>query len=319
MALLNVSVTASGASVTVAPSSGDDPTRTSWAAAGDAPGPPMASPASIAAATAVANLRTSPPDRRCPETEAGCADHDAADADAASEIVRRADVAGRGLVIVAMPTAGAGCLVCLDDGQRRCRPRGLVVGGLHVPPDDLAVVVGLDGREQVRAGLGQRPDGDGELVELLRPDADAVVGGPRHRRDGLLERVVTNLDRFGKLFGGEFGRPAGMRLDANGRERRVRGEVQAYGGGPGGVGFVRYPDGDLGPRARGVGVRVDGDMSGSGCRGGHGDDGDAARGEPDARERTRKHGHEKSLTHDDESARPSRRAAFGPQRWVSSA
>src|SRR5690606_24366660 len=163
------------------------------------------------------------------------------------------------------------------------------------------------------------PDGDGELVELLRPDADAVVGGPRHRRDGLLERVVTNLDRFGKLFGGEFGRPAGMRLDANGRERRVRGEVQAYGGGPGGVGFVRYPDGDLGPRARGVGVPVDGDMSGSGCRGGHGDDGDAARGEPDARERTRKHGHEKSLTHDDESARPSRRAAFGPQRWVSSA
>src|SRR5690606_25457262 len=163
MALLNVSVTASGASVTVAPSSGDDPTRTSWAAAGDAPGPPMASPASIAAATAVANLRTSPPDRRCPETEAGCADHDAADAD-----------------------AGAGCPFGLDAGQRRCRPRGLVVGGLHVPPDALAVVVGLDGREQVRAGLGQRPDGDGELVELLRPDADAVVGGPRHRRDGLL-------------------------------------------------------------------------------------------------------------------------------------
>jgi hypothetical protein len=74
-----------------------------------------------------------------------------------------------------------------------------VRGRRLVPGDDLPVVVRLRGRERQRVHvLGQRPDGDVELLELPGSHPDAGLGGPRDLRDGLGDLEVAARDRLGQ-------------------------------------------------------------------------------------------------------------------------
>src|SRR5690606_7998353 len=82
---------------------------------------------------------------------------------------RRGGLSGVGDVRVA--AAAVPVTAARREGQTRGGTLGLLVAGRDlVPRHDLAVAVGLDRGEGDLVLLGQRPDGQDELLELSRPD-----------------------------------------------------------------------------------------------------------------------------------------------------
>ncbi len=149
------------------------------------------------------------------------------------------------------------------------------------PLDDLTARVGLAGGEgQLVRVLGQRADGDLELLELPRLDLPARPGDLQY---GLGDLVAVVGDHgLGQLSLGQLHVPAGNRPDRDEGKRVIGGELDFQLGRLGLVPLVRNAEGDLGPGAllggagvdRDVGERGQGQAEGEGER--TGGDGDGA-------------------------------------------